>query len=68
MEDSCLGPLTTNPVEYYRKKWIRIVDNTGFSFGRPSTLGPQPSYRQHVTFITPDVSTVQVESSAPPPS
>lgn len=30
MEDSCLGPLTTNPVEYYRKKWIRIVDITGF--------------------------------------
>lgn len=30
MEDSCLGPLTTNPVDYYRKKWIRIVDITGF--------------------------------------
>lgn len=30
MEDSCLGPLTTNPVEYHRKKRIRIVDITGF--------------------------------------
>lgn len=56
MEDSCLGPLTANPVEYYRKKWLRIVDITGFRLEGHQRLGHKLAtdnmvHSQHQMFL-----------------